>query len=234
MFGLMQPYFVPYVGYFQLIHKCEKFVIYDDVQYTKKGWVNRNKLRNQSVSWPLSINLIHSGPMSLISEKKIAPEFNSHKILSRIQNDYSAAEFYEENIEIVKKIMNNLDDNLFNFLHYSISSLIDYLNIDTELLVSSKITDTTSFRGEEKIFQMAKSLGQQDYLNPISGRSLYSSEHFRNRGLNLKFIEPEIRSWDFSILDTLFHIGKSHTSQLVKEGKVISDWNPQRNLNSTI
>lgn len=232
MFGLMQPYFVPYIGYFQLIHKCENFVIYDDVQYTKKGWVNRNKLRNQSVSWPLSINLVHSEPLSLISEKIIAPEFNGHKILSRIQNDYSGAEFYEENIEIVREIMLHRDENLFNFLHYSISSIIDYLEIETELLVSSKLTDTSTSRGEEKIFQIAKYLGQQDYINPISGQNLYSSENFRSRGVNLKFIEPETRGWDFSILDTLFCFGKEQTSLLATEGRIISDLVPQRSLNT--
>jgi len=193
--GIMQPYFLPYVGYFQLMQKCDVFVLYDDVQFTKKGWINRNYLgTTKNIPWPVSLPTFSSKTDALIRDKVIAPEFRPDSILSRIDNEYrSSFQIRKSESELLESILKNKEKNLFEFLKYSIIETAKMLNLDaTRVVISSEIGDFTHLKGQSKVLAILKELNAYSYLNPISGQHLYSSDHFEANGIQLEFLEPRI------------------------------------------
>lgn len=216
----MQPYFVPYLGYFQLIEKCNSFVIYDDVQYTKKGWINRNRLRDENLEWTVSMSLSKSPEKVLIKEKSISPTYDPGAILARIHSGYRRSEFYSENIELIEALVTPNSSSLFSHLKNSIQLTLDYLDIETELLTSSEVTPTSKLKGQEKIFALAKHLGVSSYLNPISGRNLYRTKDFSSRSMNLHFFIPAVQDLEFSIVDALLRYGRIEVKKRSRDGRI--------------
>ncbi len=93
--AIMQPYFVPYLGYFQLISAVDKFVVYDNIEYTKKGWINRNRILINNKDSMLTINLKKSSDFDNVINKEISNEFNRKKVLNKIKTSYKNAPFFE-------------------------------------------------------------------------------------------------------------------------------------------
>jgi hypothetical protein len=193
--GIMQPYFLPYMGYFQLIQKCDVFVLYDDIQFTKKGWISRNYLgNNDNLPWSVSLPTLASKTDTLIRDKVIAFEYKPDSILSRIDNEYgSSFRDHKAESELLQLILKNEEKNLFSFLKYSLMETVKFLNLDsTQLVISSEIGDFTHLKGESKVLAILKELNASSYLNPISGQHLYNSDHFEANGILLEFLEPLI------------------------------------------
>lgn len=192
--GIMQPYFLPYLGYFQLIQKCDIFVLYDDVQFTKKGWISRNYLRSSAnAAWSISLPTLASKTETLIREKKIAQEFAPDSIFSRIQNDYGRNLNFQAERDLLWKILSKKEKNLFRFLKSSITETLQFLDFgNPQILTSSEIGDFTGFKGESKVIAILSKLGAHSYLNPISGQNLYNTETFLASGIFLEFFKPSI------------------------------------------
>ena len=193
--GIMQPYFLPYVGYFQLIQKCDIFVLYDDIQFTKRGWVSRNYLgSNERIRWTVSLPTVASKTETLIRDKVIAFEYKPDSILSRIDNEYgSSFRIHKQESELLQLILKNKERNLFDFLKYSVVETAKFLNLDkTQIVISSEIGDFTHLKGESKVLAILKELNAHSYLNPISGEHLYNFDYFKTNGIMLEFLEPLI------------------------------------------
>lgn len=230
--GIMQPYFLPYIGYFQLIEKCNNFVIYDDCQFTKKGWINRNILRDKQ-DWKISIPLVKSPTESIISDKRISSIFDQEKIIRKIDLSYKKAPFFYENRDLVFEILRYNSSNLFDYLLNSIKSLKDYFEIDTKIHVSSDLVSTTNLKGKEKIFALCREIQATNYLNPISGHHLYSQEEFQNNNLKLFFFRPLVKLQNYSIIDDLFYNGKKNVVDEIRRGEIINVLNLGGNKQTT-
>lgn len=228
--AIMQPYFLPYIGYFQLIHKVDQFVIYDDVQFTKKGWINRNSTPVNNGIWKFTVACNSSPESSTIFEKIISPEFNRGKFIMRIRTEYQ--KLLSENseaFELLEKIISFEDSNLFNFIANSIRELTKYLNIpSSRIIVSSDVGDFTRLKSQDKVLAICKEIEASHYLNPISGRHLYSEEVFKNNGLELEFFEPELDVGDnletnlvFSIMYIIISLPREKVIQLAKLGNIL-------------
>lgn len=190
----MQPYFLPYIGYFQLINAADLFVIYDDVQFTKQGWINRNQISTHTGLYKFTIPCQFAPEKTLIRDKKIAAVYNRKKLLKTIDTELKKCTNYSDEIkELIFEIFLNEEDNLFKYIYKSVLQVCDYLEIKSDkIVVSSSLGDFTKLQSQEKIIAICKALRASNYLNPISGKHLYSAETFMANGILLEFFEAEI------------------------------------------
>jgi hypothetical protein len=178
----MQPYFFPYIGYFQLIAAAETFVVYDNVKYTKKGWINRNRLLRNGEPVVFSLPLKRDSDFLDVRDRSLAPDFDREKLLNTIRGAYQRAPFFEETFRLVSDVVRFEEPNLFRFLHNCLRRTCEHLRIGTKIVVSSDIRMDHTLRGQEKVIALCEALGATTYLNPMGGVDLYSTEVFAGRG----------------------------------------------------
>lgn len=189
--AIMQPYFLPYAGYFQLIHTVNQFIVYDNIQYTKKGWINRNRFLKNGKEELFSIPLKKNSDFLDVRNRELAVDFKKEKILNQLRDAYRRAPYFEPVFSVVEKIVLQNEINLFNYIYNSIKVICTYLAIDTEILVSSYLQIDHSLAGKDKVLALCKHVGADVYINSIGGQALYSKEAFSAHGIELKFLETK-------------------------------------------
>lgn len=185
--AIMQPYLFPYVGYFQTIKTANKYVIYDDVQFIKGGWINRNNILVGGRKTLFTISLADASANKLINEIEIKDDFV--KFLKTLSMAYSKAPYRESVYELMCKICEYPDRNLARFAGNSIQEIANYLNLQTEFIYSSSLKKDTSLRAQDKVLAICEELGADTYINAIGGQELYNKEAFKARSINLKFVK---------------------------------------------
>lgn len=220
--AIMQPYFLPYLGYFQLASSVDLFVVYDDVQFTKKGWVTRNRLNSPEGPWTVSLPTKSAPVSTLIRDKRISSEFNAKKLMRRIGNSYAKSPHKHDAIHLMEKIFINETENLFEFLLNSLKCSFDFLGMDdSKVIVSSSIGDFRDFRGQNKVLAICEALGATSYVNPIGGRGLYNPVDFESQGTNLCLFAAEVEEISgapMSFLHSVAEYGLESTSAKVRCG----------------
>ena len=186
----MQPYFLPYIGYFQLINAVDKYVIYDDVQFIKGGWINRNNILLNGDKFMFNLILKGASPNKLINE--ITVNSDQSKLLKTIENSYKKALCFETVFPIVISIFKYNDKNLANFIGNSIVEVCNYLKINTEIIYSSKLNKINNSKGQDKIVRICDLLKADIYLNAIGGQKLYNKETFKSNNIDLKFLRSNL------------------------------------------
>jgi hypothetical protein len=190
--GIMQPYLFPYIGYFQLINAVDRFVIYDNIQFTKKGWINRNRILVNDKEEYFTIPLKKDSDFLNIDKRTVAPGFATEKdkLLRRITASYKKAPYFDKVLPLVEEVINSGEENLFRFVQRSIVAVCDYLDIDTEITVSSAVPIDHELRGQDKVIAICLALNADHYINPPGGISLYSKEAFEQNNIKLDFLQP--------------------------------------------
>lgn len=186
--AIMQPYFLPYIGYWQLINAVDKFVIYDNIQYTKKGWINRNRFLLNGKDEIFSIPLKKDSDYKNVVERNISPTFDKKRLISKFQNAYSKAPFKKEITLLLEKIIYCENDNLFEYVYNSVLEICNYLEIKTDIIVSSKINIDHSLKSKDKVIAIVKALNGSKYINPIGGVELYDKKEFESNNISLEFL----------------------------------------------
>lgn len=187
--AIMQPYFMPYIGYWQLIKAVDKYVIYDDVNFIKKGWINRNNLLINGEKNLYTITLNDASQNRKINEISIQDDFQ--KISKTIELNYCKAPYYDQIMPIIKSIFCFPDKNLANFITNSFHVINSYLGIDTELILSSSINKDNNLSGKDKILHICEILGASNYINAIGGQDLYEKKEFEAKGVHLNFLSTD-------------------------------------------
>ena len=193
--AVMQPYFLPYIGYYQLMAAADKFLLYDDVNFIKGGWINRNRILLDDQEYLFVIPLCGASQTRLINEIDLMPETNWRtRLLKTIRHAYRRAPEFERVFPILSEIVNFTENNLSRYLRNSLQRIKDYLTIRTELIPSSAIYDNRSLKGQDRILDICRQEQASVYLNLSGGRELYDPDIFRAKGIVLRFLEePEIR-----------------------------------------
>lgn len=189
--GIMQPYFFPYIGYWQLLNAVDKYVVYDDVNYIKNGWINRNRiLINGQPHW-FTLPLDKASPFNLINEINISSENKvKENMLKTLHMAYHKAPFFNEVFPLVEKTIFyslNLSESLF----FSIQEITKYLGIRTELILSSTLNKDNTLKGKNKVLSICKLLNADVYLNAIGGQDLYDKQEFQEHNLKLEFLQTD-------------------------------------------
>jgi len=226
--AIMQPYFFPYIGYWQLIFAADTFVIYDDVNYIKKGYINRNSILVSGANHLLILELLGASQNKKINEIGIGG--NIPKILKTIEHAYKKSPYFENIFPIIKKVLNNQEKNLSQFLLFSITIICEYLDIQTKFIISSEINKNNELRGQDKIINICESLQATKYINAIGGQDLYQKEMFSQKGTELLFIKSKSIDYlqfqapfvpNLSIIDMLMFNNKEQVKQYLTEFELI-------------
>lgn len=189
--AIMQPYFLPYLGYFQLMNHVDRFVIYDDVQFVHRGWVNRNQILVNSEPLLFTLPLQKTERETHINQRYISEawQHQRRKLLATIRNAYSKAPYFREVYPMIEAIFDFKDTRLSSFLMHSLKVIVAYLEIQVDLLYSSDLNIGSEFHGSQRIIQICNLLKAKHYINPIGGVELYQAEDFHDQGLSLHFIK---------------------------------------------
>ena len=189
--AIMQPYFFPYIGYFQLINAVDVFVIYDDVNYIKKGWINRNTILVNGKGFLFKIPLQEVSQNKLINQISIEEDSNWEKnLLKTLTLSYKKAPFFTEVFPIIENILGQEEKNLAKFIAYSLRKICNFLSIETTIVISSDIEKNSDLKGQNKIIEICKKLQGNNYINVVGGIELYDKEAFLKYGILLNFIKP--------------------------------------------
>jgi hypothetical protein len=204
--AIMQPYFFPYIGYFQLIGAVDLFIVYDNIKYTKKGWINRNRMLQDGKDVVFSLPLKNDSDSLDVRERVLANDFNRNKLLNQIRGSYQQAPHFAEVFPMVERAVRHHDANLFRFLHHALICACQHLELKTPVQVSSSIEVDHSLRSQERVIALSKAVGATTYVNAIGGLELYDRDVFCEHGLDLKFIRSkpfEYRQYDSSFVPWL-------------------------------
>lgn len=188
--AIMQPYLFPYVGYFQLINAVDTFVIYDDVNYINKGWINRNNILVNGKANLFTISLKDASQNKLINEIELLfSEVEKNKLLKTLNMSYKKTPFFEPVYQIFENQLNFKSNNISDFNLFGIKQVCDYLQIKTTLRPTSSSYNNSELSGEERIIDICNKESANIYINPIGGRDIYTPDKFLNSKIQLYFIK---------------------------------------------
>ena len=212
--GIMQPYFFPYMGYFQLINAVDLYVNLDHVSFMKRSYMVRNTLKNNT---PINVPVSQGSQNKSCTEIKVLVDdkwFNKFKRTLEVL--YKKEPYYNQ---VINEIIIPWEENVltlpriasiseFNFA--SIYQICKYFNSETRFYSSGGITDKKKNEGLQEITKYFKG---DIYINAIGGQKLYNKEDFASQGIELKFIQMGNIDVDMpymSMLDLLFRYDKNH------------------------
>lgn len=189
--AIMQPYFFPYIGYWQLINAVDRFVIYDDVNYIKKGWINRNRILINGAAAYLTAPLQHASPNKWICDSTFQPSFEwRSKLVKKIEMAYRRAPYFTDIFPVVEMLIRYDADKLSDFLVHQLQILSEFMGIKTKFILSSRCYGNSNLSGQSRVLDICAREGATIYVNPQGGQVLYDSAAFAYNNLTLKFLVP--------------------------------------------
>ena len=188
--AIMQPYFFPYIGYFQLINAVDKFVVYDDVNFIKRGWINRNyiNINNKKVLFTLPVK--DKSQNKLINQHSYNfDDIWKNNFFKTLKMSYGKNDIFSEIIDLIKQIFNFHELNVAKFNANSLKIICNYLGIKTNLKFSSNIDYNRNLKGQNRILELCQQGNANIYINPIGGQNLYDKEKFTKNNIEFHFIK---------------------------------------------
>lgn len=192
--AVMQPYLFPYLGYFQLVHAADTFIFYDDVNFIKGGWINRNRILMNGAASYFTVQLRDASPNKKINEIRFTD--NRPKLLKTLDQAYRKAPFYNAVRPVVEATLTCDTDLLSELAARSVQDICAYLGLSTVFQVSS--SDHASSAGmerTERLLELCRSSGATRYVNAPGGRDLYDKQIFSNAGVELTFLQTRTVSY---------------------------------------
>ncbi len=223
--AIMQPYFFPYIGYWQLIHAVDRFVIYDDVNYIVRGWVNRNRILTNGEPRYIKVPLLQASQNRRICDISLqsSPVWRD-KLVKMIETTYRKAPCFVEVFPVVERVICHEADNLSDYMVHQLQTMATFMNIYTEFVLTSRCYENNILAGQERIIDIGKREGATTYINPQGGQKLYDRAAFTQCGLDLKFLTPLAMEYKqfgslhepwLSIIDVLMFNGIAGTNNLL-------------------
>jgi hypothetical protein len=222
--AVMQPYLFPYLGYFQLMRAVDTFVIYDDVNYIKGGWINRNYILTKGGRQRITLPLQHASPNLQINQIMVGS--GQHKLAETIRHHYGRAPEFGKVFPLLEDILQQPEKNLARLLEYQLNRICAYLDIQPRCCLSSGLDKDNTLRGQRKVLTICQELGASHYINMPGGRALYDKEAFASCGIELSFIQPKTVAYrqfgnafepNLSIIDVLMFNDQARCAQLLEE-----------------
>ena len=230
--AIMQPYFFPYIGYFQLIAASNVFVLHDDVQYIKGGWINRNRILLNGESRMITFPVQKGGYDLPINARSYVEDKQAPKdIINLIKQAYAKAPRYRHIFPLIEELLMFEDRNVARFNENLIRRIADYIGLNCKIITSSGMEKDNSLAGEARVLEICKRLGATHYTNPQGGQALYDTATFRAAGIDLRFLvmrpQPYAqRSPGFmpflSIIDVLMELGASGIQPYLSEYDLVT------------
>lgn len=225
----MQPYIFPYIGYYQLIDAVDQFIIFDDVNFIKMGWINRNNILLNKNKHLFSIPLSKPSQNKLICDTKLNfPEKERKAFLRTVSDAYKKAPHFADVYPILEEIIYYKDEDLTSYLHNSLLKTCQYIGVKVNMQISSKIDYNRSLDAEGKIIDICKNMKTSTYINLPGGRDLYNKDNFIKNNIELEYINSlfdEIKYKQYSnefidnlsCIDFMMFNDKDNLSNLIKK-----------------
>lgn len=230
--GVMQPYFFPYIGYFQMMSEVDVWVIFDDIQFVNKGWVNRNRVLHPEPNkeWQyITLSIDRRDRFKKINQIKIKDESWKQSLFGKLSCYRKSAPYYFETIRFLDDSLEETEGNfLLEVLESTLKNTANFLSISPKFYRQSDFPDF-SHRIEHPgqwALEISKYLGATRYLNPVSGASIFDKSEFEEAGIDLSFFKPRIDSYcqgrrefcsGLSIIDVLMWNGPQKVERMIKE-----------------
>lgn len=219
--AIIQPNFFPWIGYFEIIKKVDKFIILDDVHYTYKDWRNRNKINLSNKEHWINVPVIKRSTKNLIVNVKIHDDFQADKFLKKITHAYNQSNHFNFAINILKTILEEQNYiYLCDLLNNSLKKICNLLNIKTEIILSSELKLENSIEKNKRLVKICKIVGADTYISGPGGLNYLNPNLFTDNSISL-FIVKYKKQIDYidnnkfkflenlSIIDLLFHQGSN-------------------------
>lgn len=228
--AIMQPYFFPYLGYWQLMNSVNRFVVYDDVQYIKRGWINRNRILMGDRPGYITIPLCDASQNRSICELKLARDAVWRtKLLKTIVQNYRRAKHFDESFQIISSVITCPADDLADFLFYQLQNISNAIGISTEIVRTSRTYGNQDLHGQLRVLDICQREHASTYVNAPGGRLLYHAKSFADLNINLRFIEPCLPTYQqcrpgfvagLSIIDAMMAVGPKGLAPMLAASKL--------------
>lgn len=225
--AIMQPYFLPYIGYFQLLAAVDKFVVLDDVNYINRGWVNRNRLLLNGAAHTFTVPLRGASQNRIICDIELVNEQSwREKLMRTIRQAYGQAPCYAQVSALIEGLVNYPSVRLDEFLLNSLREIVLYLSLEVEIVSTSRVYKNEHLKGQERILDICRQERTDVYINPMGGVDLYDRASFLEQGIQLYFLRSRSVSYPqgkgehvpwLSILDVLMFNEPPAVRQLLAE-----------------
>lgn len=214
--AVMQPYFLPHIGYFQMVNVVDTFVFYDNVTYIKNGWINRNRVKGGTI---FTIPLKNQSSNRLIKDTEISwnPR-TTKKLLKTIQQTYSKSPYFSKVYPIIEGLIYAQPKTISELAINSVTKFSDYMGINTKFKVAS---EEEYLKGDDKVISLVNICNQENtnyYINPIGGQTLYDKSMFESHGITLNFIQTQP---SLSVIDECFSKSKEELKTQLNNYKLI-------------
>ena len=230
--AIMQPYLFPYIGYFQLMKSCDHFVVYDDVQFIKSGWINRNRLLSNGQPCYFNFRLRGGSTFDMINEKVFIDQIDrdKDKFLKSLQGMYGKAPYFAQTFELIRGIISCDETNVSRFVAHTLQELAKYFELDITFHIASELGIPEGLHGQDRVIWVNNHLGADEYINVAGGMELYDRDVFRQHGIELKFLKPGIREYPqfknefvpgLSIIDVMMFNSKETVLEMLGDYQLI-------------
>jgi hypothetical protein len=222
--GIMQPYFFPYIGYFSLIRATDKWVVFDNVQYIRHGWVNRNRILHPAEGWQYIIAPLKKHQRSARINEVEVIEGNQwrDRIFGQLEHYRKRAPFFRETLDLVTNCLEGEQPNLAKLNVQILSRICGYLGVTFDYDVFSELELPLEEVDDPGLWalRISQHYRANSYINPPGGKELFDPEAFAKAGIALQFLEPAGIPYDqkresftpaLSIIDVLMNCGREGT-----------------------
>jgi len=230
--GIMQPYFFPYIGYFQIMNAVDCWIIFDQVQFVDKGWINRNRILHPSPEkeWQyITLPLAKKNRFDQINEINIHPEIDWRKEIKGKLSIYSKkAPFFREAMALLDECFECEEQNLSLFLANALKVTARTLNINTEFMFMNELNlaiENIEHPGQWAV-KISEAIGATQYINPPAGYAIFKEEEFQACGVELLFLQSNLSPYKqlssnfvpgLSIIDLMMWNDKSVLDNMLRQ-----------------
>lgn len=224
-----QPYFMPYLPYWQLIDCADLFLVSDDYSYRKGSWIPRNRIRVNGRVQYFRLNVRHQSSHRLIGDTELVP-FEPAERLRVLQMAYHKAPFFADGYALCERVLRFPGTNLCEFLTASIREVCKYMYISTPVAFTSQVPGNAELSRDERIYDFCRHFGADEYVNAIGGMELYSFDAFRRHGLRLGFLKSDIRPLrlpgvdfvpELSVIDAVMNLSREQLRDVLDQRHII-------------
>ncbi|KGE14144.1 WbqC family protein [Sphingobacterium deserti] len=233
--GIMQPYFLPYIGYISLIKHTERFILFDVVQFIRHGWIERNRVLKQNDGWLyIQVPLEKFSRETLIKDVRINNEINwKDKIFAQLITYKKRAPFYATVVELLRNVFDKSFDSIVDLNRELLIAICQYLEIAATIEVFSQMNlqIDEAHAPDEWALNICKKLGTDiSYINPIGGMDFFDRKKYEDNDINLLFQKMMITPYSqkratfepgLSIIDVMMFNSKDEINLMLDNYELI-------------
>lgn len=234
--AIMQPYFFPYLGYFNLIAASDAFISLDNVQYISKGWINRNRIMQANGIYTFTVPLASAPRNTMINQRTVAQDFERFrdKFAQQLTARYRHAPFFDITFELIKEVLGSGEKNLAKLCETSLLAVMRHLGLSRKFYIASQLMsddESQKVHGKDKLIQLLQSTGGTHYLNLPGGRTLYRKQDFEEHFIKLSFTNPTLPPYrqgeqkfssGLSIIDVLMFNSPEATLKMTNQYEILN------------